>query len=387
MAHAASQGREVFVALLTSGDGFVEDAARYYLSLDVTPDEYVHMGYERQIETKAALAELGVPEDHIYFLGFPDGGLDSLWLTHWNGDRWTSTTTGYDHVPYLTAWRPEIAYQGRMLLDALTALYLELQPTQLIMPSAVDTHPDHWGTNAFATLAWAELAQHHARWQSVARWGYLVHWPAWPLPLAYRPAMPAEAPDRLAALAQEPWHQETLDRASTEKKRAALMRYESQVELIKPFMLAFCRSSEVYAVESSWQGTRSGSAMQVRNPPVDRVSRTLGRANPLSEVLWDRDGDRDVALVTLNPRVGGNSQVEVSLHPVDGQHRHFRWLAGAPDAPAEVELTHQNGALRISWPSDWIGTAPRVMAGVQVHAGGKSQGKIPFRIIPWGDFS
>lgn len=388
MAEAAARGDAVFVILLTLGDGFKEDAARYYLSLDVSPEEYLHMGYERRMETLDALAHVGVPAEHVSFMGFPDGGLDALWLTHWDGEAWSSPTTGFDHVPYLDAWRPDAPYRGRQLLDLLMARYEEIQPTQLIMPSAFDTHPDHWATNAYATLAWAELAHRDPHWRAVPRWGYLVHWPAWPLPLAYRPEMETEIPERLLSLEQEPWHAEPLSFAAVEAKRDALMAHQSQVELIKPFMLAFPRRTEMFAVEQLWQARRTAEGMAVDNPRADWLSRTIRRANPLQRVTWRRRLSYDGATVELSRPLGSQEWLEVSLHPVDNRHRHTRFVVGPQgSSDAAVAARHQGTRWDLDWPASWIGDAPQVMAGVQVRSSEQNIGKVPFRLLPWEEWS
>lgn len=388
MAKAHELGHEVSVVLLTSGDGFVQDAARYYLSLEVTADEYLHMGYERQLETERALAEVGVPKERIYFLGFPDGGLDALWLTHWLGQAWQSTTTGRSAVPYLTAYRPDVPYLGSTLVSLLTDIYAAVRPTHLILPSAFDTHPDHWGTNAFGTLAWAEMAHRDPYFRPVPRWGYLVHWPAWPLPIAYRPTMPQEAPERLLNLGEEPWHTEALSPEQVEQKRLALMQYESQVELIKPYMLAFSRRTEMFAVESKWNADRAAGALTVANPSVDWLSRSVGKSNPLESVGWGRRDGRDWARVSLTRRWSSDWSLEVGVHLIDGSGRQYRWVVEGqePSLPG-ISVSVEGRTMEISWPAEWIGAAARVMAGVQVRTRGRVEGKIPFRIIPWGDLT
>ena len=386
MAKAHDLGFEVWVVLLTSGDGFIQDAARYYLSLDVSPDEYLHMGYERQLETQRALAEVGVPKERIYFLGFPDGGLDALWLTHWSGEPWNSATTGKNAVPYLTAHRPNVPYVGSALVSLLMDIYETVRPTQLILPSAFDTHPDHWGTNAFGTLAWAEMAHREAAGGKVPRWGYLVHWPAWPLPLAYRPTMPQEAPERLLKLGEEPWHSEALNPEHVEQKRLALMQYESQVELIKPYMLAFSRRTEMFAVESDWRGGPAANGLEVANPSADWLSRSVGKSNPLESAAWGRRDGRDWCRVTMARRWGPEWSLEVSLHLIDGSGRQYHWMVqGQEPTPPAVSLRTEGRNVEMSWPAEWIGGTARVMAGVQARLRGRVEGKIPFRIIPWGD--
>ncbi|MCY0880199.1 MAG: PIG-L family deacetylase [Firmicutes bacterium] len=384
MAKAAEAGDEVFVALLTSGDGFREDAARYYLSLDVTPAEYLHMGYERQHESRRALSTLGVPDTHIYFLGFPDGGLDALWLTHWTDPPWHSPTTERCAVPYLTAWREGKDYTGRTLVRLLMDLYREIRPTRLIMPSAYDTHPDHWGTNAFATLAWAELAREDRAWEQVTRWGYLVHWPLWPLPLAYRPAMAAEPPVGLRALGQEPWHQEWLGPRLARKKRDSLMVFESQVELIKPYMLAFCRQSEVFAVESHWLPLEDSEGMRVQNPEIDWLTRHLVRTNPLAQAVWARTAERDAVRISFHRPPREDTVIEVSVHPVDGTHRHFLWrLTRQGPLQGDLSVTWNAREVVVEWEPQWFRPARTVMAGVQWYDKEKCEGKLPFRVMSW----
>lgn len=384
MAKARDRGDEVFVAFLTCGDGFVEDATRYYLSLDVTPSEYLHMGYERQTESKRALAELGVSEDHIYFLGFPDGGIDALWLTHWGGEAFTSRTTQFDHVPYLTAWRPALPYLGEQLWRTLKAVYQEVRPTVVAMPSSFDTHPDHWGTNAFATLAWAQLAHEEEAWRAVRRWGYLVHWPTWPLPLSYRPHMPAEAPQSLRDLGQEPWKAEPIAERQVEQKRRALLAHGSQTELIKPFMLAFCRSSEVFAHEDRWpiEGERR-ETVRVMNPNVRRLSQVFHRANPLRGVRWGRNGSRDFAEVQVLGGTPEESQFEVGLTIVGDNVHQVHWRIPSDSKLEGLEVSREHDTVRMTWPREWIGSASWVMAGVRIFMRGKCEGKVPFRLIPW----
>lgn len=381
MAKAQRQGDDIFVVWLTLGDGFVEDAARYYLSLDVKPEEYLHMGYERQMETVRAMAEIGVPEQHLFFLGFPDGGLDALWRTHWDESPWMSTTTGHSSVSYLSAWRPDVPYLGRPLLSLLLAIYEEVRPDSVILPSAFDTHPDHWATNAFATLAWAEMTRRDVNWRRVPRWGYLVHWPTWPSPLAYRPQMPAKVPQEIRRLEQEPWHTESLEESAVERKRRALLAHESQAELIKLFMMAFCRSTEVFAEEDHWSAPALGAGISVRNPQSDWRSRLLGRQNPLTAVTWQRGSGRDQVGIDLRGGWAKEQRLEVSLHVVDGRDTYFHWMIGEDVLPTGMTLARRSGGVTITWPREWIGDADWVMGGVQVFNQEKLIGRVPVRLL------
>ena len=383
IAKERQQGAEVFVVMATLGDGFMEDAARYYLSLDVNHEEYLHMGYERQKETIGAMAALGVDESHVYCLGFPDGGLDALWRTHWDGEAWHSSTTGKNSVPYLSAWRPETPYLGKNVLKLLLDIYDEVRPDRIILPSAFDTHPDHWATNAFGTLAWAEMARRRPEYQAIPRWGYLVHWPAWPFPLAFRPNMPFEMPKSLLSLGEEPCHSEPVNNEQIESKRRALLAHESQTELIKPFMLAFCRQSEAFWQEQLWRAELLPGGVQVSNPATDWRSRLVLRHHPLMGAIWGRSPESDYVEVNIKGGLSMENRLEIGLHVADGSSRHYQWMVAHGERVPGVRTAVGPGAFRVMWPREWIGDSSVVMAGVQLYVRGKCEGKVPFRPIVW----
>jgi LmbE family N-acetylglucosaminyl deacetylase len=83
-------------------------------------------GVRRRVESRAALAALGLPDDAAVFLGFPDRGLTSLLLER-------AATVVRAVAEQIVAWRP----------------------TVLAMPSLRDRHPDH---NALAVLALDAIA-------------------------------------------------------------------------------------------------------------------------------------------------------------------------------------------------------------------------------------
>ncbi|AUW94271.1 hypothetical protein BXT84_10250 [Sulfobacillus thermotolerans] len=244
---AVRQGYDVYVVLMTSGDGFVQDAERYYLSLTVTSEEYIHLGYERQIEAQKAMAALGVPKERVIFLGFPDGGLDHLFLHYDAAALFVSPTTGCSRVPYIESPTYGTPYTGAELLNAIIRLFTEIQPDWVVTPLMLDQHPDHWATSAFGSLALMACRAQGLSWaEHTVHLGYLVHWNGWPLPLAYRPEMRQEVPPALTTYPGLRWEEFGYDAPTVEAKRVSLLSYESQVELIKPFLLAFARKTEVF---------------------------------------------------------------------------------------------------------------------------------------------
>lgn len=306
---AIEDGADVRVCLITYGDGFVEDAERYYMSLRVTPAEYLRLGGQRRQETLAALQRLSVPPESVTFLGFPDGVTDRLFLTHWGADPLRSPTTLQDRVPYSTASDPGLPYLGLNEFRQVRDLIQAWQPNILIYPNAYDAHPDHWATNAFVELALAQLtAEGFTPPDPAHRYTYLIHWLGWPLPVGYHPEFPEAPPETLLQL-DAAWKALPLSADAVAAKEQALLRYQSQLELIKPFMLAFARRTELYGLvgpsevavappgsmtpDSPLAGWPTGPLGCVRNPSPGLVARWLGGGAWVDRLEWVRCGRYD----------------------------------------------------------------------------------------------
>lgn len=396
---AVKSGDEVAVGFMTCGDGFVQDAERYYLSFHVSGEEYLHLGYERQIEARQALSVLGLSAERLHFFGYPDGGLDQLYVTHWVGTPWTSPTTGYDHVPYLDPFDGPAPYLGSTVLNTVRRLIKEFRPTILVMPSEFDEHPDHWATNAFGTLALATLESEGVEWaKTVDRWGYLVHWRAWPLPMAYRPQQPFVPPKRLRDLDAGIWLEVALEPTAVYKKRESLMTYVSQVELIKPFMLAFSRQTEgffrgitksfpsVNAAVPEWPlGVGNQESMEILNSGTDLYRRGR-RDEMIDRVQWFVSPSHQFLRVYFKRRLTGTNRCHITIHaahdPVVVQH----WTV-APDGTVEghqgqlVSVQVGPKQLGVAWPLSLYNGATQVIAGVQVINPRGSSGRTPFRLF------
>jgi LmbE family N-acetylglucosaminyl deacetylase len=122
-------------------------------------------GLVRQSESVQALAELGVAEQDVYFLGYPDGHLARLGQSplepvvrriegecahgnHTYGNR------GRDHQDYhRSQFGAHATYTVDNALDDLTHLIAQLLPHRLAVTHPNDTHPDHAATYTLARRA------------------------------------------------------------------------------------------------------------------------------------------------------------------------------------------------------------------------------------------
>ena len=149
IARERAAGRRVAVAVVTNGD----------LSCD-------RNGLVREAETIAAMALLGVREEDIFFLGYPDGHLDELGhlplapVTRLDRDGRcvTGNTTyagrgaGGTDVHTLLTGKPA-PYTSDSLVSDLAALIERLRPYDIYVSHPIDEHPDHASVYAYLRRA------------------------------------------------------------------------------------------------------------------------------------------------------------------------------------------------------------------------------------------
>jgi LmbE family N-acetylglucosaminyl deacetylase len=146
---ARARGERVAVVVVTNGDFTCE-----------------RDGHVRQGETVAALAALGVAEEDVHFLGYPDGWLAELGDEplppiarravdgSCRKDTGTYAERGASHHDEHTARTGAAgAYDARSLEGDLTALLARLRPRDLYVTHPLDSHPDHAATYAYVRRA------------------------------------------------------------------------------------------------------------------------------------------------------------------------------------------------------------------------------------------
>lgn len=150
-ARARAAGETVWVVYMTNGDVLG-----------------MASGLTREDEAVTAQAYLGVPEDHMIFLGYPDGGLQALHgdyfasNTAYTGPSGLNTTFGarglghMDYHRYLTG--ASAANNGTNVRNDLASVLSNYRPNHIFVTSEFDQHPDHSTTHTFLIDALALLA-------------------------------------------------------------------------------------------------------------------------------------------------------------------------------------------------------------------------------------
>ncbi len=231
-------GGQVYVAWMTLGDGFQWDAALLNRTLRPTPKDLQALALRREKEARAAAQALGIPEGHLYFLGYPDRGLLPMFLEHFY-TPYRSRATGLARVAYEGALSPGAPYTGEAWEGDLRRVLKEAAPTLVLAPAPEDAHPDHRATGYMALRLLGEMDALDRLLYYVVHGGL-----EWPLPKGLHPGLYLEPPPRGRHLL---WRRLDLSPEEEKTKLQALKAHRSQMELLGRFMEAFVRKNELFA--------------------------------------------------------------------------------------------------------------------------------------------
>jgi len=175
---AIARGKRVKVVLFTNGDGFPAFAALLARkpAESLTPEDYAELARYRQNQSRTALKELGGNPEDLVFLGYPDAGLDQVYLTRGPEpfrQKFTQRTE--------TAGRGAPYTQASALADTVELLRT-FKPGRVCVTSEADRHRDHQAACRFVRDAVKE-AGYRGAFDT-----YLIHGgPEWPWPLGITP--------------------------------------------------------------------------------------------------------------------------------------------------------------------------------------------------------
>lgn len=277
-------GGHVRVVIVTNGDGSFSGTILELRRLYPGSNDYVRAGINRQRESLAAMETLGVSQDDVIFLSYPDRGTMPLWDRFWSDSApYFSPFTRLNKSPYPRTFNPNAAYSGHSLLTDLRTIVRDFQPDTVILPYPEDIHPDHWATGAFASLAvQIELGESRPRLLF-----YLVHRADYPLPRGRLPFAPLLPPLRLVNPVAD-WGKVTLSVEARDLKEAAVEQYKSQLPLLGKFLRSFVRSNELFCVLNQPPVLRLTSDQPVDPNPMSWREVDGLRMTP---TLYDSSGD------------------------------------------------------------------------------------------------
>jgi LmbE family N-acetylglucosaminyl deacetylase len=231
-------GGRAGIVWVTSGDGSRLDQLFVVKSLIPRPAAQRELAARRAREARAAATQLGVPAGAQLFLGYPDGGVAAL-LGDYYMRPYTSRFTAAAAVPYADALFPGHPYTGASLEQDLEAVLERLRPTLVLAPSPKDAHADHRATGLLVLRIMA------SRGELAALRLWIVHGgEGWPAPRGLSPGLPLPRAPRMA---DAPLAAVELTPGEEDRKLAALRLYATQMQVLSPFLLAFVRTTELFA--------------------------------------------------------------------------------------------------------------------------------------------
>jgi LmbE family N-acetylglucosaminyl deacetylase len=241
---AVRRGLEVRVVIATNGDGHPFAAMENARRPVPQPQDYIALGERRQWESLNGLRRLGLAEEDVIFLGYPDRGLASLWWGYWTVDHpYRSPQTGRDASPYARTFQPGASYSGESLLSDLRAILAMYRPDVVVGPHPNDDNGDHRTLSAFLALA-LELEQAQEPDFDPQLFGYLVHYGLYPQPWGARLEQSLRPPRQLEALGD--WLRWQLSLDETTLKLRAISDHRSQVQLRAKYLNGFARQNELF---------------------------------------------------------------------------------------------------------------------------------------------
>jgi LmbE family N-acetylglucosaminyl deacetylase len=256
---AMERGADVYVVFLTAGDCNRISARIMHKTLEPTASNYLSVGRTRINEAYEAMEILGIPEDRLFVLGYPDRGL-RLMLSHPLAVV-RSRGTQARAVPYFDAVSPGSDYTLANVINDLKRVIEVVNPTTVIAPVAFDLHEDH--------AAAAEITDRALDDLDVApqRLGYLVHTGRRIAKnLLNTPTRALLPPSKMKSFS---WATYPLSSRVQKLKTSVLMTYRSQRPYVFLLRNAFVRSNELFFVYPEREVATVGEAA----PPRLKIAR------------------------------------------------------------------------------------------------------------------
>jgi LmbE family N-acetylglucosaminyl deacetylase len=258
---ALANGTQVKVVIVTNGDGQFMAPAIFGMEDALTPDGYIVMGERRQAESMRALEQLGLSDENIIFLSYPDRGIEPMLHENWaEAHPYTAPFTRTDHSPYTNSFTPGARYCGSALFSDLETILTGFRPDLVVLPHPADQHSDHQATSIFTSLTVAALQADDSAYQPQL-WAYLVHYGKYPESPVNDPSAGFLPPSDLAD-GMNSWGSLTLNPDQESNKNNAIQDYPTQTFLLGNFLQGFARPNEIFMLLST----------QSSNPPTPETT-------------------------------------------------------------------------------------------------------------------
>ncbi|MFA6349320.1 MAG: PIG-L family deacetylase [Candidatus Omnitrophota bacterium] len=241
--NALDSGAQVRVVYLTNGDHNEFAFIVYEKRLVFRKDAFIHLGNLRKKEAVRAMKVLGLSEDKLLFLGYPDFGTFAVFARYWQRSRpYMSWLTRISSVPYKGDLSYGASYTGESVLSDIKRVLMDYKPNKIFVSHPADTNPDHRADYLFLEIALADTEKFIGRPRV---YSYLVHSYGWPVPRHYHPELWLMPPEQFQKSAAE-WKKFELSAEQLNKKYMAILCNKTQTESSAFYLFAFARRNELF---------------------------------------------------------------------------------------------------------------------------------------------
>ena len=237
-------GAKVKIVYLTNGDANQLSFMIYERKLIAFPKQFVSSGELRRKESIAGMKTLGLNENDLVFLGYPDFGTLNILFDYWGDSApYKSPITHNNKVPYPECLSPEAPYRGESIMKDLNYVISDFKPTIMFISSPIDLNKDHKALYLFTQIVLWDL------WDKLdikpALFTYLVHSYSFPNPKGYKPLQELLPPKTIMG-DEITWSKLKLNFNEVLKKYNAIQNYKSQIKYKPSFLVSFVRSDELF---------------------------------------------------------------------------------------------------------------------------------------------
>jgi mycothiol S-conjugate amidase len=391
---ALSAGAKVNIICFTNGDFNQAAFLVYEKKPAILQRQFILLGETRRLESIKGIENLGLGNNDIKYLGYPDFGTLRIMLEYWDPlHPYRSPLSREEKVPYPESFSPNAPYCGESILNDLEKLIGDFKPTKIFVSSPIDLNNDHKALYLFLQVVLWDLKDTIG---NPDVFEYIVHAKNWPEIQGYYPLKKLTYPIFIKG-DEITWYDFALTAAETEKKYEAVLSYKSQISYKPKFLVSFVKSDEIFskfkeidltdsgAIDLKWQKVdiHKDSSGKVINSDFEDLSYALKDKCLYLKLKLKRSIDEKIGiriyLLGYRKDVDFKNmpkiQVKIGFTGVDVLDKK-EVIPGS-----KINLKYEGKDLIISVPASMLGDPSYVLSNVGTRTGDLSYDALAWRVL------
>ncbi len=262
----------------------------------------IKQGRVRHDEAVSAMISLGLKEEDLIFLGFPDSGTLKMWANYFNDKALTSAVLATNKVIYKTAYKPGTKFNARNEFNQLKEIISSFKPTKIIYSDTFDLNPDHRATGLFLNAVISDLEKEGF---NPSAYSYFVHSKDWPGDTSmFFP------PFYFVGSLKGRWYYVKLSPEDMISKLKAIEKHKIPLKGKPSFLLSFVKKNELFFKPHFYLLNES---LPVWGP---KELQKFGILGYVSRIHVFEEGKYFVFDLSTKPRVSTFSKINIFVYPV-----------------------------------------------------------------------